>query len=303
MYQYFVHVSGIYGIMSNVNSEEDLDGWVFVEEGDFIDPLETVTEETSLEDIAVKSEKAFQELCKKISEWIPIREEVIEKLNELADVLDKHQRNVNIAASSGASVSLVGAVMCIFPLTFPVGLGLTIAGGATSIGATATNFGLQGKEKKKANELIERDHLIYMEILRIMNYLTNATEQASKLLPTLTKLQVFQILSTGGSTASALFKAVKLGKTIQFIVTAERVAGVSRWAAATGQLVSMSAGKLLVRAAGAPLAIAELGYCIYKLAKGSKSTTGRELREKAVELKDELDELTELYKQLTSERS
>lgn len=63
-------------------------------------------------------------------------EEASKKLDDVADALDKHTQNVNIANVSGATGELAGALMCAvgFGLsfyTFGASLGLGIAGEQT----------------------------------------------------------------------------------------------------------------------------------------------------------------------------
>ncbi|XP_054712296.1 uncharacterized protein LOC129221938 [Uloborus diversus] len=124
-----------------------------------------------------KSVKERDEFFEKFPDWREIRKAIITELREIAEWINYHRRNCNISKTVGASVSLIGGILCatsaaLIPLTFGATTPLAItgasmvgAGGATSFGATVAETSLESKNMKLAQELIKEDKRILQDTL------------------------------------------------------------------------------------------------------------------------------------------
>ncbi len=103
-------------------------------------------------------------------QWIQAREECIETIRDLADNIDFHHRNTNIAQIPTSVVGLVGGALTVtglalIPVTFGASLGLTIAGAVIGGGAAVagvanagTDIGVRVHRTKKAKQCVD-EHL------------------------------------------------------------------------------------------------------------------------------------------------
>ena len=94
--------------------------------------------------------------------WAKERRDCIKEVRELAENIDWHHRNTNIAQLPTSAVGITGGVLSIvglalIPVTFGVSLGLTIAGGvvggvaaATGVGNTIADIGISTGQRLKA---------------------------------------------------------------------------------------------------------------------------------------------------------
>ncbi|XP_064421849.1 apolipoprotein L3 isoform X2 [Latimeria chalumnae] len=113
--------------------------------------------------------------------WVNSRKETIQKLRELAEEIQSHRENVNIAQVSGASVGIVGgglaiAGLILAPFTVGVSLGLTAAGvatgaagGLTSWGANLVEGGILKDRQQQIQEVLKRDEFQSKEVRNILN--------------------------------------------------------------------------------------------------------------------------------------
>ncbi|XP_041092933.1 apolipoprotein L4-like [Polyodon spathula] len=97
-------------------------------------------------------------------------EKLLTELCEIADGLDKVDRDCIIAKTAGSSAGVVGGVLTIVgialaPVTFGTSLGLVIAGTATAVAGTVTSGGAQivnhvsdGNANKRVMEILEIIH-------------------------------------------------------------------------------------------------------------------------------------------------
>ncbi|KAK6466184.1 hypothetical protein HHUSO_G36673 [Huso huso] len=97
-------------------------------------------------------------------------EKLLTELSEIADGLDKVDRDCTIAKTTGSSAGVVGGVLTIVgiglaPVTFGASLGLSIAGTVTAVAGSVTSGGAQigkhvkdGKANKRVKEILEIIH-------------------------------------------------------------------------------------------------------------------------------------------------
>uniref|UniRef100_H3AGA2 Uncharacterized protein n=1 Tax=Latimeria chalumnae TaxID=7897 RepID=H3AGA2_LATCH len=107
--------------------------------------------------------------------------ETIQKLRELAEEIQSHRENVNIAQVSGASVGIVGgglaiAGLILAPFTVGVSLGLTAAGvatgaagGLTSWGANLVEGGILKDRQQQIQEVLKREWKMQEVTEQILN--------------------------------------------------------------------------------------------------------------------------------------
>ncbi|KAK1159447.1 apolipoprotein L5-like [Acipenser oxyrinchus oxyrinchus] len=108
--------------------------------------------------------KEFVQMYEKKKQEI---EEHLTQLSEIADGLDKVDRDCTIAKTTGSSAGVVGGVLTIVgiglaPVTFGVSLGLSIAGTVTAVAGAITSGGAQigkhvsdGNDNKRVTEILE----------------------------------------------------------------------------------------------------------------------------------------------------
>lgn len=125
----------------------------------------------------------LENLCSILIRWLPNRKDAKRELLLLADKLNKHQKNVSIAKLTGATTSLVGTGFIIggFAASFftlgislvvsAVGAGIGGLGGLTAAGASITQYFLNKEIYKSAQEAIDRDRELTMELLSCLERL------------------------------------------------------------------------------------------------------------------------------------
>ena len=115
----------------------------------------------------------LQELQRKFTEavkqWLPVRTITIQEIKDTAKKLQEHHRNVNISRISGSTASIAGSVMAIVgfglaPVTLgasiglsAVGIGIAVAGGATTAGASIADIFIQKSNLKEVQNRLDRD--------------------------------------------------------------------------------------------------------------------------------------------------
>ncbi|MGH0143585.1 UNVERIFIED_CONTAM: hypothetical protein FKN15_000359 [Acipenser sinensis] len=103
-------------------------------------------------------------------------EKLLTELSEIADLLDKVDRDCTIAKTTGSSAGVIGGVLnivgiCLVPVTSGASLGLSIAGAITALAGSFTSgvaqiikFGKDGKANKRVMEILE---IIYTKIIAL----------------------------------------------------------------------------------------------------------------------------------------
>lgn len=125
----------------------------------------------------------FENLRSILNRWLPNRRRAKEQLLLLAEELNKHQKNVNIAQVTGAATSLVGAGFIVggFVASFftfgislivsGVGAGMGGLGGLTAAGAGITKHFLNKKIYNSAQQAVDQDQELTMELLSCLERL------------------------------------------------------------------------------------------------------------------------------------
>ena len=187
--------------------------------------------------------------------WIEERESCINEIQELAEDIDKHHRNISIAQLPTSAVGVTGGVLTItglalIPVTFGASLGLTISGtvlgagaAVTGITTSVTDIGIQVDRLKKAKCIINEHAESTDEMSKIIkDLLDNCSEfdeladdeAISALLSWSTgKCTRISLLSlkTVGSTGYNVIKTVL--KTVKSLSLLRRGAGITAAASAS----------------------------------------------------------------------
>ena len=133
--------------------------------------------------------------------WLKMRDDSITKLEELADNLDTHHENVNIAnltassvGAAGGALAVTGAILSFFTfgLAAPLavaGTTMAVTGGVTSLGATLAEYGITKDRCSDAQKLYDDDMKLTE---RIDQSLDKVDELAEKLKAILAVLEEFE---------------------------------------------------------------------------------------------------------------
>ena len=263
--------------------------------------------------------------------WENERRKCIEEVRSLADNIDFHHRNINIANLPTAAVGIAGGVLMItglalIPVTFGASLGLTITGtvigvgsAATGITTAATDIGIRVDRLKKAKKIVG-DHKESTENIcklvqelekncrevETMSSLNDSTIQGVGECMKITILggkefavKGYALVDTIPKTAKALH-LIRKGFGIPAAAGAcpFRVVDVAADAAGGAtKVVATTTGKVLIgfgfafSAIGIVCDIVSAGVSIYQLAKGSKTSVSEQLREQVNNMETELKTL------------
>ena len=184
-----------------------------------------------------------QNLLAQYPEWKKQREDCIREISDLADNIDFHHRNTNIAQVPASIAGLAGGALTItglilIPVTFGVSLGLTIAGAVvgtsaavTGIVTAGTDIGVRIYRTKKAQVYVKSHVPCTEEMLNTIKNLLNSLNEANELATDeiidlaegLVKMNSAEILRLAGSgfktSVSGLIAATKTipraGKSLQ----------------------------------------------------------------------------------------
>ncbi|KAK1150526.1 hypothetical protein AOXY_G33774 [Acipenser oxyrinchus oxyrinchus] len=114
--------------------------------------------------------KLMKEFVKEYEKEKQEIEKLLTDLSEIADGLDKVDRDCTISKTTGSSAGVVGGVLnivgiCLAPVTFGASLGLSIAGTVTAVAGAVTSGGAQigkrvidNKANKRVTEILEIIH-------------------------------------------------------------------------------------------------------------------------------------------------
>ena len=249
--------------------------------------------------------------------WKNERRKCIEEVRSLADNIDFHHRNINIANLPTAAVGIVGGVLMItglalIPVTLGVSLGLTISGAVVGVGATATgitttatDIGIRVDRLKKAKKIVS-DH---KESTENICKLVQELEKNCREVETMSSLNDSTIQGAGECmkiTGYAIFNTIP--KTAKALHLIRKGFGVSR-ACVTANAAGGAAKVVVISkvftgfgfafsAIGIVCDIVSAGVSIYELAKGSKTSVSEQLREQADNMEKELKTLENIYSEL-----
>lgn len=280
--------------------------------------------------LVVRTEESMQAFQRAYPSWEKERRECIKEIKKLANDIDFHHRNIEIARLPTGAVSIVGGVLTILgvaltPVTFGASLALTISGAVIGTGATvtgitttATDIGIQATRLKKAKDCAEKHKLSTDKILKLAEELFNncgevealssLTDCAVQLAGELTRASIMGIKNVaviGKAIAHTIPKASKSlhllrGAKAAADASSMRTVGVARAGSAT-KVVATTAGKVFTgvgvafSAVGIVFDLVSVGISINGLAKGSKTSAATKLREQATNLQKELEILKEVY--------
>ena len=121
--------------------------------------------------------------------WLKMRNDSIAKLEELADDLDIHHKNINIANSTGSGIGAAGGVLAIagavlsavtFGLTVPVaatGIAVAVSGGFTLSGAILVEHGITKHHRSNAQKIYDNDMKQTEQIVQSLNEISKLTKK------------------------------------------------------------------------------------------------------------------------------
>lgn len=268
------------------------------------------------------------------SEWKREREQVIIELRKIAQNITMHHRNTNIAQLPASGLGITGGVLTIaglltVPLTGGVSLGLTIAGiilgvagGATGLGATATDLGIMIDRSKKAKKQME----LHQNRTEELSQSFEAFSKEAKVLDFLSTIAMEQVIQDifirhGGQASKTVIKGVKTISTGSFLMIkslpscckavvlmnrsvtgAENIATNIAKAAVKG--TPAAASKVLkiagmtFSAIGIAIEVITVVIAIYDLATGSETTTSKHLNKVADDLESEMKDMNKIYEKM-----
>ncbi|XP_015248861.1 PREDICTED: uncharacterized protein LOC107096631 [Cyprinodon variegatus] len=202
----------------------------------------------------------------------------LDDLEQCAVQLDRMNKGAKISSVTGSSVGAVGGVLSIvglalIPVTAGVSSGLIIAGvaigvtsGTNSLVTTATEFGVNRSNQKRANEAFQS---FMKDFQRIQNCLDKVVEQPTTSL----EQSEVEVAVVVGKIAS---KAGTIGKSIDSIVdtaSALRALRTEEAVASAGKVVTQD-GKALRNISGMAADVPDIGQAAVKgplaLSKGAR---------------------------------
>ena len=246
-------------------------------------------------------EELHSEFRARVEEWIPVREETIQKIECIIDDLKVHHRNVNISRITGSSVSIAGSLIAIagFGLAFVTlgtsldlsfgGIALAVAGGSTVVGASIADTVIQVSKVKKAQEHLREDYDQLYTIQVIAKIIASNTAAATEECPGVgNKGMAGEVLGQGLLRASTVGTGVRAAEIAAFNIleigaAALRVGGTAAKSIAG---VGLALNVVLI-----PVDLIEIVRSSVSLAKGSQTKAVEQLKEIAEQLKQQLRDL------------
>ena len=140
-----------------------------------------------------KTKESVQKFLDTYSSWLKERQGCIENIRKLADSIDFHHRNTNIAQLPASAAGITAGILTItglalIPVTFGASLGLTITGAVLGAGATiagvansATDIGVRIDRSKKAKKSIDQHRESTEEMGKIIQEVLDDCEEVTKL--------------------------------------------------------------------------------------------------------------------------
>ena len=148
-----------------------------------------MAETSVVEDLERLLAQCIQDLDDASQRWMRERRNLVKLLREIANDIQKHEDNSQIAKITGASTSIVGTGLAIggaiaAPFTFGaslsligVGVGVAVAGGTTVAGTQLVNHLLRSSNVKIVDKALETDRI---ETQNLKNKFKNFAELADK---------------------------------------------------------------------------------------------------------------------------
>ena len=234
------------------------------------------------------NESIIRDALKIIFKWKKNREILIIKLKQIISKLNKVQRNVDISRLTGSSTAVVGSTLTVVgvilaPFTFGTSLGLTIAGGTLSIAGTLTsagshlvNFCISKSELKLAQNLLNEDVRLLIEIQNALK-----DEEITS--------ELIGFLTLTGSNLNKIIGAFQM--TTALTNTAEDIASLS---ASFVKKLAISLPKILSRLTivfnlfGTLFNLIEIVHTSKSVSNGSKSECAKDLENVTNKMQDDL---------------
>ena len=171
-----------------------------------------------------KTDKSVVDFNSKFPSWLADRRNVIKAINELADNIEWHHRNISAVQIPTSLFGIAGAVMTItglalIPVTFGASLGLTIAGaavgvsaGVTGVTTSVTDLGIAISRSKKAKSIVEEHKASTEEMVKIANaVLDNSLEVCQLATPKSLSVLKETFIRNGGQFAHNAILSMKTG--------------------------------------------------------------------------------------------
>ena len=234
----------------------------------------------------------------RVEEWIPVREETIQKIKTTTANLKVHHRNVNISRITGSTVSIVGSAMAIAgfaiaPITFGASVGLSVpgialavAGGGTAAGASIADTVIQKSNVRQAQEQLRDDydqlHTIYVIDKVIENNVTIAERHNCRVGKDKLVGVFGEVLTQGflrASNVGVRVAEIAAFNTLEIGAAAVRVGG----AAAKG----IAAAGIALNAVLIPIDLIEIVRSSVSLAKGSQTKAIKKLTDIVEQLEEQ----------------
>ena len=188
---------------------------------------ETVAASTELNDISIKlieDLKKCDQLCSDFitmfPAWAEERSKCMDNIRAIADKIDHHHSNVNVAQLPAAGLGILSGVLVITglaltPVTFGALLGLTIAGTAVGVASAGTGGGasvmdmvITKRKVKEAHTCFEEHKITTVALIKIISGIVQMIEEIDQLC---NKETVHYLESVVSHSDGALAKAVALG--------------------------------------------------------------------------------------------
>ncbi|CAF0751356.1 unnamed protein product [Didymodactylos carnosus] len=239
----------------------------------------------------------YQELNTLVKEFVDKRADLISYIQQLADNLDSHHKNVHIAKTVGSGAAVLGTVVGTAGILFSVltgGLsllatgaivassaGVIATGGMAAVGATVTEAVIT---KNKLQELSDKCANDEEKVSQIKEHIEN-----------LINIEQNEYFSNRKTTLEITNNFVAIGNK-QITYTVVRIAATSLIVKVITLEASVAAGIVT-----APIHVIDLQKSAKALSNGEKHDTSDQLRNLAEQLKQESENMQEAVKKLIKE--
>ncbi|XP_025047326.1 uncharacterized protein LOC102372761 [Alligator sinensis] len=220
-------------------------------------------------------------------------------LRVIADAVDEVHRGATIANITGGAVGIAGGVttivgLCLAPVTFGaslivslVGLGVSTAGGLTSMAATTTDMVQSRVKKEEINGLLGQCQAEVQLIQQYMEYVSVRVQEAKDGAGLNLLFAIPQIGAGAGRTILNTINMVRAGELLANASRVARFAGT-----VTHVLTALTLG----------LDIFFVAKDSIELHKGAKTELANKIREAVAELQQVIDQVNDVYEVLTGEK-
>ena len=256
------------------------------------------------------TKELHSEFCTKVEEWIPVREETTQKIEQIIEDLKVHHRNVNISRITGSATSIAGSAMAITgfalaPVTFGASIGLSVggvalavAGDSTATGASIADIVIQKSNVKQAQERLREDY-DQLHTIQVIAKVINRSDStdARKECPGVGKKK--HIAVCGEAFTQGFIRASNVG-----VRAAEMAAFNTLEIGAAALRVGSTAAKGIAAAGIAlnvvliPIDLVEIVRSSISLAKGSQTKAMTQLKEIVTQLKQQKQDMDTVLNEL-----